>query len=78
MATEQFEGVMVFKEQNVYGQLLKFPMNPLAKFVCRLTGTKTITYSTQQLCEHVGLTVLSEEESLLQKIAVLEKAQGGK
>jgi len=78
MTTEQFEGVMVYKEQNVWGQTLKFPVNPLAKFVCRLTGTKTISYTVQRLCEDVGLTVQSEEESLLERIALLEQKQGVK
>jgi len=50
----------------------------LAQFVCRLTGTKTISYTVQRLCEDAGLTLQSEEESLLERIALLEKAQGGK
>jgi len=78
METEKLEGVIVYKEQNVYGQALKYPINALAQFVCRLTGTKTISYTVQRLCEDAGLTLQSEEESLLERIALLEKAQGGK
>ena len=71
--SQDITGLILFKEKNVYGQLLKYPKNNYADFICSLAGTNTITDWMHDLCERVGLRVQSEEENMRRRLAILEQ-----
>jgi hypothetical protein len=76
--SQTIKGLILYKEQNVYGQLLKYPKNAYALFICKLSGSKTITYDMKRLCEAFGLEVKSEEEHLRYRLGLLEKQVANK
>jgi hypothetical protein len=71
--SQEITGLILFKEKNVYGQPLKYPMNDYAEFICSLAGTNTITDWMHDLCERVGLAVQSQEDNMRYRMALLER-----
>jgi hypothetical protein len=49
--------VIEIRAEKVYGNWVIYPMNPAAKLLAEIAGTKTLTNNTLQLAERMGFLI---------------------